>query len=131
VLRTNIDATSCGNVSRFINHSCSPTLRLDAIRTEQHVIPELVFFTRRALGVGEELTFDYGGSSFDTAEGNGDDDGRVGSSRTKRGAEGLGPGAAQSKGQREDGSEQASKKRKRCQCGAANCRGWLPFDPTA
>lgn len=131
MLRTNIDATSCGNVSRFINHSCNPTLRLDTIRSEEHVVPELVFFTRRALGVGEELTFDYGGSSLDAAQDDHDDAGRVGSSQTKRAAGQLASDAESGEVAQGDGSEHASKKRKRCRCGAANCRGWLPFDPTA
>jgi SET domain-containing protein len=43
-----------GNASRFINHCCDPNLSLR--RNRGH----LVFFSRRWIRTGEELTFDYG-----------------------------------------------------------------------
>jgi len=42
-----------GNSSRLINHSCDPNLSLRRIRGH------LVFFSRRKIRTGEELTFDY------------------------------------------------------------------------
>ncbi|HXR16887.1 MAG TPA: SET domain-containing protein-lysine N-methyltransferase [Terriglobales bacterium] len=42
-----------GNGSQFINHCCDPNLGLRRIRGH------LVFFSRRKIRTGEELTFDY------------------------------------------------------------------------
>jgi SET domain-containing protein len=42
-----------GNGSQFINHCCDPNLGLRRIRGH------LVFFSRRRIRTGEELTFDY------------------------------------------------------------------------
>jgi uncharacterized protein len=42
-----------GNVSRFINHCCDPNLAVRRIRGH------LVFFSRRKIRNGEELTSDY------------------------------------------------------------------------
>jgi SET domain-containing protein len=42
-----------GNVSRFINHCCDPNLSL------RRNLGHLVFFSRRKIRAGEELTFDY------------------------------------------------------------------------
>ncbi|GLD99877.1 hypothetical protein PINS_up008605 [Pythium insidiosum] len=61
VYRTNVDATTVGSFTRLINHSCEPSLRVDAVRVDSFV-PRLVLFTRRAVTRGEELTFDYGDS---------------------------------------------------------------------
>ncbi|KAJ0403260.1 hypothetical protein P43SY_007564 [Pythium insidiosum] len=61
VYRTNVDATRVGCFTRLINHSCEPSLRMDAVRVDSFV-PRLVLFTRRAVEEGEELTFDYGDS---------------------------------------------------------------------
>ena len=50
-----------GNVSRFINHSADdPTCRLDIFRVDP-AEPRVVIISRRAIAVGEEITFDYGG----------------------------------------------------------------------
>ncbi|KAG5682231.1 hypothetical protein PVAND_011596 [Polypedilum vanderplanki] len=58
-LRSNavIDATSKGNISRFINHSCDP----NAMTQKWTVNGELRvgFFSIRDINRGEEITFDY------------------------------------------------------------------------
>ncbi len=60
VLMTNIDATSMGNITRFINHSCSPNLVILPIRTDS-ILPRLCLFASREIRVGEELCFSYFG----------------------------------------------------------------------
>jgi SET domain-containing protein len=51
--RCYIDGAVGGCGAEFINHSCDPNLRVRKIRGHIH------FFTRRRVGAGEELTFDY------------------------------------------------------------------------
>eukprot|EP01089_Gocevia_fonbrunei_P005859 TRINITY_DN16357_c0_g1_i1.p1 TRINITY_DN16357_c0_g1~~TRINITY_DN16357_c0_g1_i1.p1 ORF type:complete len:190 (+),score=1.01 TRINITY_DN16357_c0_g1_i1:60-629(+) len=41
-LRTNIDATKYGNISRFLNHSCGPNLSIRLVRLES-LIPRICF----------------------------------------------------------------------------------------
>jgi hypothetical protein len=56
-----IDATSCGNLSRFFNHSCSPNMNVCNVWIETLDVrfPHLAFFASRDIDVEEELTFDY------------------------------------------------------------------------
>jgi hypothetical protein len=52
-----IDATTKGNASRFINHSCEPNCE-----TQIEVIdgtPRIVIYAKHAIKHGEELTYDY------------------------------------------------------------------------
>ena len=58
VLKMMVDATSYGNETRFINHSCDPNLELHLVRVDA-MIPHVCFFARRPIHAGEELTFDY------------------------------------------------------------------------
>uniref|UniRef100_K3WB34 MYND-type domain-containing protein n=1 Tax=Globisporangium ultimum (strain ATCC 200006 / CBS 805.95 / DAOM BR144) TaxID=431595 RepID=K3WB34_GLOUD len=62
VVRTIVDATEAGNFTRFINHSCDANLELMAVRVDSY-IPRLVLFAQRDVKHGDELTFDYGGTS--------------------------------------------------------------------
>lgn len=88
VVRTNVDASKSGNVTRFFNHSCRPNLEVAAVRVDSFV-PRLAFFARTRIECGEELTFDYaGGSNF--------------------------------------GSGDQARGRRKCRCGALECRGFLP-----
>lgn len=48
-----IDGLRGGNMARFINHSCSPNVRLEVAGTEVHLVAE------RSIRTGEELTYDY------------------------------------------------------------------------
>ncbi|ELR14578.1 SET domain containing protein [Acanthamoeba castellanii str. Neff] len=66
-LRTNIDGTRLGNVSRFFNHSCDPNMLLFLVRVGS-LIPRLAFFVCRDVAAGEELTYDYGHGSTQAAD---------------------------------------------------------------
>ncbi|XP_070615721.1 histone-lysine N-methyltransferase SETDB2 [Erythrolamprus reginae] len=57
-----LDATSEGNVGRFLNHSCSPNLFVQSVFVETHNrnYPWVAFFTNRRVKAGTELTWDYG-----------------------------------------------------------------------
>eukprot|EP00644_Phytophthora_capsici_P012496 jgi/Phyca11/552207/estExt2_Genewise1Plus.C_PHYCAscaffold_460340 len=68
VVRTNVDASSCGNLTRFFNHSCAPNLEVAAVRVDSFV-PRLALFARRRIEKGEELTFDYGEGASEQREG--------------------------------------------------------------
>ncbi|XP_037044540.1 histone-lysine N-methyltransferase SUV39H2-like [Bradysia coprophila] len=56
-----IDGAKFGNVSRFINHSCSPNMEVYPfwIGNPDKKMPRLAFFSDKCIGAGEELTFDY------------------------------------------------------------------------
>ncbi|TMW55160.1 hypothetical protein Poli38472_013922 [Pythium oligandrum] len=64
-VRTNVDATPEGCFTRFMNHSCAPTTRMEGLRVDSYV-PRIVFFAQRAVTKDEELTFAYGSASTDT-----------------------------------------------------------------
>lgn len=56
-----IDATRYGNVSRFINHSCSPNLINHQVLVESMdcQLAHIGLFANRDISLGEELTYDY------------------------------------------------------------------------
>lgn len=58
-----IDATNAGNLSRFINHSCSPNLQTWPATScnENPKMHRLYYFSLRPIRSGEELTVDYSG----------------------------------------------------------------------
>jgi histone-lysine N-methyltransferase SUV39H len=60
-----IDAYAFGNVTRFINHSCKPNLRVHPcfIETWNPSLHHLAFFAKRDILAGEELSFDYLGEN--------------------------------------------------------------------
>jgi SET domain-containing protein len=53
-----IDAKNYGNMSRFINHSCSPNCI--ATRVVVDGTPRIGIFTIRKIQFGEEITMSYG-----------------------------------------------------------------------
>lgn len=58
-----LDATSYGNVARFVNHRCGDANLIDvpvAVETLDHHYYHLAFFTTRKVNALEELTWDYG-----------------------------------------------------------------------
>jgi len=57
-----IDATSEGNIARWINHSCKPNCRALLVEDEggDRRKDRVLIETLRPLRVGEELTYDYG-----------------------------------------------------------------------
>jgi uncharacterized protein len=52
--RHDLDGRSARNVAHFINHSCAPNCRAEAIRGRIWIV------ARRDIAAGDELTFDYG-----------------------------------------------------------------------
>ncbi|KAG5176956.1 hypothetical protein JKP88DRAFT_170724 [Tribonema minus] len=54
---TIIDATRAGGPARFINHCCGPNADAKVVAVDG--VPKLVIVARRALAVGEEVTYDY------------------------------------------------------------------------
>ncbi|KDP46771.1 hypothetical protein JCGZ_06559 [Jatropha curcas] len=57
-----IDAGSCGNVARFINHSCRPNLFVQCVLSSHHDIrlARVVLFAADDIPPMQELTYDYG-----------------------------------------------------------------------
>lgn len=105
ILRTHVDPRYCGNAARFFNHSCDPNLCMVAIRGDSF-IPKLALFTRRNVKRGEELCFDYAGQ--DVLENS------VCHTKDELSSDGL--------------VHHNQLKLTSCCCGAANCRGFLPYD---
>ncbi|KAJ1280652.1 hypothetical protein BS78_04G249300 [Paspalum vaginatum] len=56
-----IDATRSGNVSRFINHSCSPNLstRLVLVESKDCQLAHIGLFANQDIAAGDELAYDY------------------------------------------------------------------------
>uniref|UniRef100_A0AAY4DCQ1 [histone H3]-lysine(4) N-trimethyltransferase n=2 Tax=Denticeps clupeoides TaxID=299321 RepID=A0AAY4DCQ1_9TELE len=54
---TIIDATKCGNLARFINHSCNPNCYAKIITVESQ--KKIVIYSRQPIAVNEEITYDY------------------------------------------------------------------------
>ncbi|KAL0489521.1 histone-lysine N-methyltransferase [Acrasis kona] len=52
-----IDATTRGNLARFINHSCDPNCCAKVIRVDDE--KKVVIYALKPIMVGEELTYDY------------------------------------------------------------------------
>uniref|UniRef100_A0A3P9P175 Histone-lysine N-methyltransferase SETD1B-A-like n=1 Tax=Poecilia reticulata TaxID=8081 RepID=A0A3P9P175_POERE len=52
-----IDATKCGNLARFINHSCNPNCYAKIITVESQ--KKIVIYSRQPISVNEEITYDY------------------------------------------------------------------------
>ncbi|KAG5616487.1 hypothetical protein H5410_016311 [Solanum commersonii] len=56
-----IDATTYGNVGRFINHSCSPNLCAQNVLYDHgdKRVPHIMFFASKSISPSEELTYHY------------------------------------------------------------------------
>ncbi|KAJ2841235.1 Histone-lysine N-methyltransferase setd1b [Coemansia erecta] len=52
-----IDATKCGNVARFVNHSCEPNCTARTIVADG--TKRIVIYASQDIQVGEEVTYDY------------------------------------------------------------------------
>ncbi|XP_060534419.1 histone-lysine N-methyltransferase SETD1 isoform X2 [Cylas formicarius] len=52
-----IDATKCGNLARFINHSCNPNCYAKIITIESR--KKIVIYSKQPIAVNEEITYDY------------------------------------------------------------------------
>ncbi|GAB0099249.1 hypothetical protein DMENIID0001_150990 [Sergentomyia squamirostris] len=56
-METIIDATRCGNLARFINHSCNPNCYAKVITIESE--KKIVIYSKQPIGINEEITYDY------------------------------------------------------------------------
>jgi len=56
-----IDSAECGNIGRFINHSCSPNLYAQNVLWDHDDlrIPHIMFFAAETIPPLQELTYDY------------------------------------------------------------------------
>uniref|UniRef100_A0A0A9BLJ3 Uncharacterized protein n=1 Tax=Arundo donax TaxID=35708 RepID=A0A0A9BLJ3_ARUDO len=56
-----IDAAECGNIGRFINHSCSPNLYAQNVLWDHNDkrMPHIMFFAAETIPPLQELTYDY------------------------------------------------------------------------
>lgn len=61
-----IDSYTKGNISRYINHSCSPNCIIEKWMVEGR--PRIAIFAMKNIQQGEELTYDYNFSQFDHCE---------------------------------------------------------------
>ena len=52
-----IDATRCGAIARFMNHSCDPNCYAQVVQVEGD--PRIVIYSKRAIASGTEITYDY------------------------------------------------------------------------
>ena len=52
-----VDASRKGNIARFINHSCEPSLQVEKWYVNR--VPRLGLWTKRPIRAGEELTYNY------------------------------------------------------------------------
>uniref|UniRef100_A0AAV2MRX3 [histone H3]-lysine(4) N-trimethyltransferase n=1 Tax=Knipowitschia caucasica TaxID=637954 RepID=A0AAV2MRX3_KNICA len=54
---TIIDATKCGNLARFINHSCNPNCYAKIITVDSQ--KKIVIYSKQQININEEITYDY------------------------------------------------------------------------
>ncbi|XP_037507463.1 histone-lysine N-methyltransferase SETDB1 isoform X1 [Rhipicephalus sanguineus] len=56
-----MDAKNCGNIGRYLNHSCSPNVYVQNVFVDTHDLrfPWVAFFAARYIRAGVELTWDY------------------------------------------------------------------------
>ncbi|KAJ7460503.1 hypothetical protein B0H11DRAFT_2198970 [Mycena galericulata] len=102
-----VDAFGCGNWTRFLNHSCSPNLKIISVVYEsspEDNMPYLALVATEAIPAYKELTFDYNPSHQAEYE-----------RRRYREKTAL--------------KKNKAKTQARCLCGAQNCRGWLSVVP--
>lgn len=52
-----IDATLCGGLARYINHSCNPNCVAETVEVERDL--RIIIFANRRISRGEELAYDY------------------------------------------------------------------------
>ncbi|XP_056641929.1 histone-lysine N-methyltransferase 2C-like isoform X3 [Diorhabda sublineata] len=52
-----VDATLCGGLARYINHSCNPNCVAETVEVDRDV--KIIIFSKRRILRGEELSYDY------------------------------------------------------------------------
>lgn len=106
VTETFIDPAKIGNVGRFLNHSCLPSLFMVPVRVHS-VVPRLALFAGRDIEAKEELAFDYSGGYT----------GYCFQQKSRSNPKNL-----------INAGGTAELQRKICHCGSKNCSGFLPLD---
>ncbi|KAI0060849.1 SET domain-containing protein [Artomyces pyxidatus] len=98
-----VDAYHEGNWTRFVNHSCSPNMRVYNVVYDtipETNAPHLAFVTLNEIPAQTELTIDYD------------------------------PRGAEEGGEEKEGAEEGKRRpgMTRCMCGHAKCRGWVHME---
>ncbi|KAG7308017.1 hypothetical protein JYU34_006656 [Plutella xylostella] len=52
-----VDATICGGLARYINHSCQPNCVTELVEVDRSL--RIIIFAKRRIARGEELSYDY------------------------------------------------------------------------
>lgn len=117
-VRFNIDATLRGNMARFVNHRCGdPSAVLVIVWRSGEYLPVVALVSRRALSVGDEITWSYGDPSQDEQQQFG------ASSSPNRGVDGQVAVA----GPHSDNPAAQASRREVCLCGSDVCTGFMPL----
>ena len=120
-LRFNIDATLRGNVARFVNHRCGdPSAVLVIVWRSGEYMPVVALASRRALRIGEEVTWTYGEASNHDP---GQQDATCGAGQPVL-ADGGDPAVH---GQHDADSMAGPTSREVCLCGSDLCTGFMPL----
>lgn len=127
-LRFNIDATRRGNVARFVNHRCGdPTTALVIVWRCGEFLPVVSLVARRALEVGEEVTWSYG----EAVPAEGARGGRSVATGSPKAGAGDGAEFEDAEGllDKEAYASEAEKEawREVCLCGSSMCTGVMPL----
>ncbi|KAF8629520.1 hypothetical protein AX17_005646 [Amanita inopinata Kibby_2008] len=111
-----VDARTCGNWTRFINHSCLPNLQVYQVVHDtipENYTPYIIFYAMQDIPAKSEFTVDYDPSAGDY---------EVKVKRKKKG-----------KGKKKWGKNKGNKEKVRdlppgailCKCDEETCRGWV------
>nr|CAB3266718.1 histone-lysine N-methyltransferase SUV39H2 [Phallusia mammillata] len=117
-----VDATNYGNISHFVNHSCSPNLQVYNVFVDNidPAFPRIALFARRNIAINEEFTFDYQ-MTGDMTDGQED----VVTNITEASSGILMAEDDTASDVSRSSSCSSIMKRTKCLCGSSNCRGWL------
>lgn len=115
-----LDAAKCGNVSRFINHSCNPNLGVWAVWTDclDLDLPKICLFALRRIEAGEEITFDYMNGNLTRAR-------KPRSSNQSSQSKVHSDESIETKDAEEDQNNEKLAEGFECKCGAENCQKFL------
>ncbi|KAL0573929.1 hypothetical protein V5O48_008026 [Marasmius crinis-equi] len=99
-----VDARTCGNWTRFLNHSCSANLKVYLaiwLTIPESNLPSLVYYATKDIRAGTEFTFDYDPRQA-----------KLFKEKEKKGKKGK-------------GKIKIPKGAIECECGTEACRGWV------
>lgn len=52
-----VDATLCGGLARYINHSCQPNCVAETVEVDRHL--RIIIFAKRRIARGEEVPLSF------------------------------------------------------------------------